>query len=75
MVGQKAAGARASEFVGYLYDAYDDFVRVAVFVYEAEFYHGVVALYLAFDVDDLVVLQMLLQFFLEDGQGVGKIYF
>ena len=65
----------ALEFVRDLDDTHYDFVRIAVFVYQAELHHGVVPLYLAFHIYDLVVLQVFLQFFLEKGQGIGKIYF
>ena len=75
MLRGRITEAGVLEFVGYLDDADHDFVRVAIFVYQAELYHGVVSLYLAFYVYDLVVLQVFLQLFLENGQGVGKIYF
>src|SRR4051812_31300937 len=65
----------ASKLIRNLYYAHHDLVRVSVLVEEAEFHHGVVALDVAFHVDDLVVLQMFLYFFLKYEQGVSEIHF
>lgn len=50
-------------------------MRVAVFIEEAELDHRVVPLDVALDVNDPVVLQVLLDVFLKDKQGIGKIHF
>lgn len=47
-----------SEFVGNLDDAHYNFVRVAIFVEEAETNHGVVFARVGLYVNNLVVLQM-----------------
>lgn len=63
------------EFVRDLDNPDDDFVGIAILVQQAEFYHGIVFADVALHVDDLVVLQMFLQFILENVQGIGKINF
>jgi hypothetical protein len=58
-----------------LYDPYHDLVGVAILVDETELDHRVVALDVALDVYNLVVLQMLLDVFLEYEQGVCEVHF
>ena len=64
-----------SEFVGYLDDAHHDFVWVTIGINQAELYHGVVAINVTFDVDDLASLNMLLNVFLKNDQCIGKVDF
>jgi hypothetical protein len=48
---------------------------ITFLIKEIKFHHRVVALDVAFDVDDLVILQVLFKFFLKDEQGVCEVHF
>ncbi len=62
----------ALKFIRYLDDANYNFMRVAVFIQQAEFHHRVVAVDMAFYVYNLVVLQVFLDVFLEINRALAK---
>ena len=50
-------------------------MRIAIFIKKAKSNHRIVAPDLAFDIDDLVVVKMFFEFFLQNVKGIGKINF
>ena len=64
-----------SEFVGDLDDSNYDLVRVAVFINQAELHHGIVAVDVAFYIDNLRALYVLLYVFLKNDQCISEVNF
>ena len=75
MTSSDMGQAGALEFIGYLDDPNNDFVRITVLIQQIEFHHGVVTFNIAFDVNYFVTLEMLLDFLLQDKQRIRKINF
>lgn len=63
------------KLIRYLNNAYHHFVWVTVFIQQAEFNRRIIAVELRFHIYNLIILQMLLNFFLKNEQCVGKINF
>jgi hypothetical protein len=63
------------ELVGDLDDAYHDFMRIPILVQQTEFHHGVIPFDVAFNIDHLVVLEVLLNLLLKNKKCVGKVHF
>ena len=64
-MAEKQRHSQVSEFIGYLNDAYDDFVRVAIAVEEVKAHERVFCTGFAANVDDLIVAKMFLNFRLQ----------
>ena len=64
-----------SEFIRYLDDADNDFMRITIRIQQVEFHHWIIFAQVVLDVCDLVVQQMFLDFFTQDMKGIGKIDF
>src|ERR1041385_1235897 len=64
-----------SEFVGDLNDAHHDLMRIAIGINQAELHHGIVAVDIALDVDNLTALHVLLNIFLKNDQCIGEVDF
>jgi hypothetical protein len=63
------------KLIGYLHNAHYNLMRVSVFIKQIEFHHRIILMNVGLNVNDLVALQVLLYFFLQDKEGVCKIDF
>ncbi len=63
------------KLIGYLNDAHNNFVWIAIPVHEVEFYHGIVFSQLILHMNDLIVLQMFFDIALQNKQSIGEIDF
>ena len=75
MITRGHAAEGRLKFIRYLDDPDNDLVRVAILVEQTKFDHRIVFPDVALDVDHLVVLEVLFDFFLENIQRVGEINF
>lgn len=64
-----------SEFIRYLNDADHDLMWISIAINQLEFYSRIVAIDIAFDVDNLISLHMLFYFLLKDNERISKVNF